>query len=85
MHLKLCPDLSAKEFQRALKEFVARRGCPQIIASDNGKTFVATGKWLSKLKKDQRLANYLGGLENGSLTWHVHHGGEDSLSALLAS
>ena len=63
MHLQLCRDLSAEEFQRALKEFVARRGCPQIIVSGNGKTFVATGKWLSKLKKDQRLANYLGGLE----------------------
>ena len=59
VHLKLCHDLSAQEFQRALKEFVARRGCPQIIVSDNGKTFVATGKWLSKL----RLANYLGALE----------------------
>ena len=63
VHLRLCRDLSADEFQRALKEFVAWRGCPQIIVSDNGKTFVATGKWLSKLKKDQRLANYLGGLE----------------------
>ena len=63
VHLKLCHDLSAQEFQRALKEFVARRGCPQIIVSDNGKTFVATGKWLSRLKKDQRLANYLGALE----------------------
>ena len=63
VHLKLCRDLSAEEFQRALKEFVARRGCLQIILSDNRKTFVATGKWLSKLKKDQRLANYLGGLE----------------------
>ena len=63
VHLKLCHDLSAQEFQRALKEFVARRGCPQIIVSDNGKTFVTTGKWLSKLRKDQRLANYLGALE----------------------
>ena len=63
MHLKLCHDLSAQEFQRALKEFVARRGCPQIIVSDNGKTFVATGKWLPKLRKDQRLTNYLGALE----------------------
>lgn len=63
VYLKLCCDLSAEEFQRALKEFVARTGCPQTIVSDNGKTFVATGKCLSKLKKDQRLANYLGALE----------------------
>ncbi|XP_048576166.1 uncharacterized protein LOC125557540 [Nematostella vectensis] len=59
VHLKLCPDLSAPNFQRALKEFVARRGCPQMIVSDNGKTFVATGKWLSVLKKDESLSNYL--------------------------
>jgi len=44
VHLKLCRYLSAQEFQRALQEFVARRGCPQNIVSDNGKTFVATGK-----------------------------------------
>ena len=43
VHLKLRCDLSALEFQRALKEFVARRGCPHTIVSDNGKTFsVAT-------------------------------------------
>lgn len=66
VHLKLCRDLSATEFQRALKEFVARRGCPQTIVSDNGKTFVATGKWLSVLKKNHSLANYLGAL---SITW----------------
>ena len=62
VHLKLCRDLSATEFQRALKEFVARRGCPQTIVSDNGKTFVATGKWLSVLKKNHSLANYMGAL-----------------------
>ena len=49
VHLKLCPDLSAKEFKRVLKEFIARRGCPQVIVSDNGKTFVATSKCLSTL------------------------------------
>ena len=62
VHLKLCRDLSAIEFQRALKEFVARRGCPQTIVSDNGKTFVTTGKWLSVLKKNHSLANYMGAL-----------------------
>ena len=62
VHLKLCRDLSAAEFQRALKEFIARRGCPQTIVSDNGKTFVATGKWLSVLKKNHSLASYKGAL-----------------------
>lgn len=42
VHLKLCKDLTAKEFQGALKEFVARRGTPRLMVSDNGKTFSAT-------------------------------------------
>ena len=62
VNLKLCRNLTATEFQRASKEFVARRGCPQTIVSDNGKTFVTTGRWLSNLKKDHGVANYLGTL-----------------------
>ena len=34
--------------------------------SDNGKTFVATGKWLSVLKRDRSLANFMGML---NLKW----------------
>ena len=60
VHLKLCPDLSANEFKRALKEFIARQGCPQVMVSDNGKTFVATNKWLSTLKKNNDLASFIG-------------------------
>lgn len=30
-----------------------------MMVSDNGKTFIATGKWLSVLKKDHNLASYL--------------------------
>ena len=62
VQLKLCRDLSSAEFQRALKVFIARRGCSQTLVSDNGKTFVATGKWLSTLKKDNNLASYIGAL-----------------------
>ena len=58
LHLRLCKDLSAEELKRALKEFVARRGTPRVMVSDNGKTFVATSKWLNKLKKNEELANY---------------------------
>ena len=45
VHLKLCCNMSATEFQRALKEFTAKRGCPQTTVSDSGKTFVVTRKW----------------------------------------
>ncbi|XP_065668049.1 uncharacterized protein LOC136088288 [Hydra vulgaris] len=59
VYLRLCHDLTAGEFQRILKEFVVRKGPPQMMISDNAKTFVATGKWLLTLKKDENLANYL--------------------------
>ena len=46
VHLKLCRDLTAPVFQRAVKEFVVRRGSPKLMVSDNGRTFIATRKWL---------------------------------------
>ena len=33
VHLKLCQDLAASEFKRAMKEFVARRGSSQVIVT----------------------------------------------------
>ena len=59
VHLKLCKDLSALEFKRTMKEFVARRGPPQVMVSDNGRTFVATKKWLKTLVKNEDLMNFL--------------------------
>ena len=59
VHLKLCKDLTAGEFKRGLKEFVARRGSPNLMVSDNAKTFQATKQWLSTLRKDDDLFNYL--------------------------
>ena len=59
VHLKLCRELTAPEFQRSLKGFVARRGLPKSMVSDSGKTFVATNKWLKTLKRNENLTNYL--------------------------
>ena len=78
VHLKLCPDLSAAEFQRALKEFISRRGCPQTIVSDNGKTFVVI-----RSQEESQSSKLHGGaehkIEGGP------RGGVASLSALLVS
>ena len=40
--LDLVPDTSSKEVVNSLKRFIARRGCPQEILSDNGSAFSAT-------------------------------------------
>ena len=44
---------------KALKEFVARRGTPKMTISDNGKKFIATGKWLKMLVENNDLNDYL--------------------------
>ena len=61
--------MTANEFQLALKEFVARRGRPSMIISDNAKTFQATSKWLKYLKQDDGLFNYLG---QQNITWRFN-------------
>ena len=59
VHLELVLDLSAVIFIRCLKRFVARRGLPRKIVSDNAKTFKATAKAIDSMLKDQDVQNYL--------------------------
>ncbi|VDN57575.1 unnamed protein product [Dracunculus medinensis] len=39
VHLELADDLSAESFLTVLRRFVARRGCPELILSDNASQF----------------------------------------------
>ena len=59
VYLRLTPDLSAPEFIKTLKEFVARRGTPKLIISDNPRTFTAAKKWLKTLLQNHELNDYL--------------------------
>lgn len=59
VHLDLLPDMTAEELKGSLTEFIARRGRPAMIVSDNAKTFVAIAKWLRNLKRSQVLNDYL--------------------------
>ena len=49
VHLELVEDLSTGTFKRCLRRFIAKRGMPVLIVSDNAKTFQATEKALKKL------------------------------------
>ena len=39
IHLELTPDLTTSAYLRSQRRFIARRGFPRLIVSDNGKTF----------------------------------------------
>lgn len=54
VYVDLVPNLETTEFIRSLKCFIARRGRPQCIYSDNGKTFVGASKWIQQVMKDER-------------------------------
>lgn len=49
MHLELVKDLSVETFQLCLRWFLARRGAPTLIVSDNTKTFKGAEKELCAL------------------------------------
>ena len=52
VYLDLFPELSTPAFLRSLKFFVARRGYPQRMLSDNGKTFEAADRVVWEVKWD---------------------------------
>ena len=59
IYLELLPTLETTEFLRSLKRFIARRGRPERIYSDNGGTFIGAAKWIRAVAKDERLQDYL--------------------------
>ena len=59
VHITLCKDMTTEEFKKTLKWFVARRGKPHLMVSDNAKTFAATKKWLESLQNSEEINGYL--------------------------
>lgn len=67
--LELLPSLETGDFIKSLKRFIARRGRPSKVYSDNGKTFVAAAKWLKKVQKDEKFHSFL---SDQSITWQFN-------------
>ena len=78
----MLPSQDMNDFFQSLKRLIARRGRPQKIYSDNGKTFVAAAKWLKRIMNDERLYDWLAMYETKgqfmNLTQVKHRGGVDS-------
>lgn len=74
IHIETISSLSTNAFLAALNRFVARRGCPSDIYSDNGKNFVGANKELSLLTK-LLLSNknlIQDNLSKFYITWHFN-------------
>lgn len=59
VHIEIVTDLSVSSFLRCLKRFVARRGLPRKLISDNGKTFKGAAKILRIIMGHPEVHEYL--------------------------
>lgn len=73
IHLEVAESLSSESFVRAFRRFVARRGKPSVIISDNGKNFILARKLLepSLQKNPLRSAEYETFLKNNKIKWSL--------------
>ena len=51
--------MNCEEFLFSVKRFIAARGRPAVIYSDNAKTFVAASQWIKELRTEEKLYDYL--------------------------
>ncbi len=58
-HLLCYSDMTTTAFLRCLKRFVARRGVPSRIVSDNGQTFKCADKKIQAMMKQPEAQWYL--------------------------
>jgi len=59
VHIELTPNLTTHAFIRCLRRFVARSGIPELLISDNAKTFKAVAAQLTKIFNDPDVTSFL--------------------------
>ncbi len=59
VHLEFLPNMNCDEFILSFKRYIAARGRPSKIFSDNGKTFVAASKWIKRVQRSEKMQDYL--------------------------
>ena len=59
IYIDLLLSLELTEFILSLKRFIARRGRPDRIYSDNGGTFIGAARWMRIVAREERIQNFL--------------------------
>lgn len=69
IHLELVTDCTAESFINALKRFMARRGKPAMILSDNATTFKGANEDIKKAIHSEKSKGYTSKLAEDGITW----------------
>ena len=59
VHLEVVNNLTSETFIHVLRRFVARKGYPQIMMSDNATNFVGAANYLKELQSDPKIKDVL--------------------------
>ena len=70
-HLELVTDLKTETFLAALQRFIARRGLPSVIHSDNGTNFVGAHRELQELYSFLKKAGTQDSIVHWTSTRHI--------------
>ena len=77
VHLEIVMELTSKAFLATLNRFIARRGIPAEVFSDNGSNFIgapAELKNMYQLAQDRSSAALIQWSSTKSIKWHFSHG-----------
>ncbi len=70
VHLDLCQSLSSEDFLATLRRFVARRGCPAHLYSDNGTNFSGAREEIRAIRKLSESETVINFTANQQMQWH---------------
>lgn len=76
VHLELVTDLTSEAFLACLRRFIARRGIPSLVCSDNGTNFVGAARELKELYQFLKYPTYRSSLKmklHGNLSHREPH------------
>ncbi|XP_051864162.1 uncharacterized protein LOC127566222 [Drosophila albomicans] len=82
IHLEATSDLTTEKFLAAFSRFIARRGCPYQMYSDNGKTFVGADKVISNDFLEATRECVIAQHAHKSLSWHFNPPGAPHMGGL---
>jgi hypothetical protein len=69
IHIEIAYSLDSDSFINALQRFIARRGVPSVIRSDNGSNFVSANKELRRMLENWNQSKIINHLSQSHCEW----------------